>query len=750
MFAKILSCLDNLSIGRRLAMIGVLAAVGMLLTGLVHNKSMSDVSAVSAKVAQAATLMEKLDGLKGDIYVEFEGASRYLEFGSVEGENTWQSYSSVNDEAVDALAKQLPSKILRADAKKLQVSHTHFDDKFLEGAKERKEIGLNKNEGYLGKLREAVHQVEGDLKKYNKAELMVSMLMLRRHEKDFMLRLDEKYLGKFQKEVTHFEKLLQSSNLNNKVKRNVKAEMAQYLNNFEVYGTKMLEMLVVSKELETIYHNELEASLVALDNDFSEHIDGVREERSQLLHNQAFEFWGVALLVLLSIGGLIIWISRGIVVPLAKVVEAMDVLEKGEVRMVSDKTGGEVGELIESLGIFQAQSAEANMLREVVESTPQATMIANKDSLVITYMNPAAFTLFRGIESALPCKVEQLVGQCIDIFHKNPAHQRGILSNESDYPMSAAFMLAGRRIEFSAYALKNSMGVWDSVMVSWNDETEQVELATAFEENIGGMVGELITAAAEMQTSSEELSTVAEQSLVQVTHVSTSAEDANQNVSQVAAAAEELSVSIAEISKQVRGAVDISEQAVIEANATNETVGNLSQVSEEIGQVVRVITDIAEQTNLLALNASIEAARAGEAGRGFAVVAGEVKELANQTAKATEQIASQISSIQQESGDAAAAIEKIGKTIQEMNNINEAIAMAAEEQNLATREIAQSVQLASDATVSVSGVIGEVRSAAENTGKSALTVRTTSDLIHEKGEALSRGVTDFLDSLRNR
>ncbi|MDX8384301.1 MAG: methyl-accepting chemotaxis protein, partial [Ghiorsea sp.] len=163
-----------------------------------------------------------------------------------------------------------------------------------------------------------------------------------------------------------------------------------------------------------------------------------------------------------------------------------------------------------------------------------------------------------------------------------------------------------------------------------------------------------------------------------------------------------------------------------------------------------VITDIAEQTNLLALNASIEAARAGEAGRGFAVVAGEVKELANQTARATEQISTQIQAIQRESNGAATAIGKIGETIQEMNNINQSIAAATEEQNNATREIAQSVQYASDATMRVTEAIDGVSTAAEDTGRSAVDVMNVSGMIRDKGEDLAGRVASFLDSLRNR
>jgi len=194
--------------------------------------------------------------------------------------------------------------------------------------------------------------------------------------------------------------------------------------------------------------------------------------------------------------------------------------------------------------------------------------------------------------------------------------------------------------------------------------------------------------------------------------------------------------------------VDISHQAVDEANKTNETVGSLSSASEQIGEVIRVITDIAEQTNLLALNASIEAARAGDAGRGFAVVAGEVKELANQTARATEQISEQISHIQVKSTDAASAIGNISEIIERMNGINQAIAAATEEQNEATREISRSVQYASDATHRASEEIGGISESAEETGRAAAGVLSVAEQLSEKGGELSKRVTDFLGELR--
>jgi methyl-accepting chemotaxis protein len=219
-------------------------------------------------------------------------------------------------------------------------------------------------------------------------------------------------------------------------------------------------------------------------------------------------------------------------------------------------------------------------------------------------------------------------------------------------------------------------------------------------------------------------------------------------VQTVSAAAEELASSVAEIGRQVTQSAKVTESAALEAKRTNETVTGLVQAAAKIGEVVGLINDIASKTNLLALNATIEAARAGEAGKGFAVVASEVKSLANQTAKATEDIIDQITAIQAATNNAAGAIQSIGKTIGEINEISASIAGAIEEQSAATSEIARNVQQAAGATQEVSTNISGITEAAHHTGDAAGEVSAATGGLSREAETLRGEVAKFLKELR--
>jgi methyl-accepting chemotaxis protein len=273
-------------------------------------------------------------------------------------------------------------------------------------------------------------------------------------------------------------------------------------------------------------------------------------------------------------------------------------------------------------------------------------------------------------------------------------------------------------------------------------------LAGDFERSVNGIVRSVSTAAAGMQTTAQSMTATASDASARAATVSAASQNASNNVGTVAAAAEELSSSVTEISRQVSRSSEIASKAVGDAERTNATVQVLSTGAEKIGEVVKLIHSIAAQTNLLALNATIEAARAGESGRGFAVVASEVKALANQTAKATEEISGQVAAMQQSTSDAVAAINGITQTIAQMSEITVSISTAIEQQGEATREIARNIQSVAAGSSEINSHIGGVTTAAEATGSAASEVLSNARELDNQSGMLRSAVDGFLAKVR--
>ncbi|MGE3313729.1 MAG: methyl-accepting chemotaxis protein [Planctomycetaceae bacterium] len=416
---------------------------------------------------------------------------------------------------------------------------------------------------------------------------------------------------------------------------------------------------------------------------------------------------------------------------------------------IKDKSGRLVKVVKFASDITQAVVARDEMVRiqNMMDSIPVNVMLANRD-FELVYMNPASVKTLTKLQHLLPRPVNQLIGQKIDIFHKNPEHQRRMLGDPKNLPHRAKIKIGDETLDLLVSPILDRQGQYLGPMVSWSVVTDQVRLADDFEREVKGVVQIVTSSATEMQASSRSMAATAEETARQAQVVAAASEEATRNVETVSSAAEELSSSIAEIARHVQEASKMTSQAVAEAERTNITIKDLGDSSNEIGQVVKVITSIAQQTNLLALNATIEAARAGEAGKGFAVVANEVKELARQTAKATEEISQKISAIQSATGGARAAIGSIGESIRKINEIATTIAGAVEEQTAATNEISRNVSEAAKGTAEVTNNISGVSQAAEEGGRGASDILTAANGLAKESTNLDTVTTEFLKRMR--
>lgn len=447
---------------------------------------------------------------------------------------------------------------------------------------------------------------------------------------------------------------------------------------------------------------------------------------------------------------------------------------------------------------------EQSRIHAMVENAPVNIMMSDLD-FNITYVNPSSLKTLKTLAQYLPVPPDKVVGSNLDIFHKEPERQRSILRNPANLPYEARIQVGPETATLLASAIYDHRQQYVGAMVTWEVITERLKLEREnqerreaerrhtealshkvdqmlevvsaasegdltrefpvegddaiaqmarglgrFFQDLRGNIGEIASNSSNLAASSEELTAVSEEmsrhaneTSQQSNVVSAASEEVSRNVQTVATGTEEMTASIREIASNANEAAKVATEAVDIAKNTNQIVSKLGVSSNEIGAVVKVITSIAEQTNLLALNATIEAARAGEAGKGFAVVANEVKELAKETAKATEDISRKIAAIQADTENAVGAIGNISEIINQINDISSTIASAVEEQTATTNEMSRNVAEAARGSNEISENIASVAQAAHSTMEGVSSTREAAGELAKMAAGLQKLVSKF-------
>ncbi len=546
-------------------------------------------------------------------------------------------------------------------------------------------LGLDENSGLEGQLRTAVRTIEDKLKENPNDSLQVLMLMMRRHEKDFIMRGDTKYIDRIDLRDTEFREALAATNFSTAVKTEIGELLSQYVDSFKEFANVRLKLDADIRELSTIYTRTSEHFTTIF-----EYADKGRVESIEQAHDANSFGFTIILIIALLIFAVVAFISwtliRTTVGPVKSLEGALSKIADGdyEVEVPGTEYGDEFGSMARVSVELRNSAAERVLLEK--QAREQAERQAEADAQ----------------QAEIVAKAER------------EKHEREIAEAEER-----------------------------------EERAQKVtQLITEFDAKISEAVENLDASSSGMKSTAGEMVSVADNTGRQVEAVSNASREMETNVSSMASAIEEFATSISEVNQQMQLANATSEKAMSASSEGSTAIQQLSETSKQIEDVVRLINDIAEQTNLLALNATIEAARAGDAGKGFAVVASEVKSLANQTAQATDNITKQIDGIQSVTATTVSVMHAIGEMNDKLNHVMTSIASAVEEQEVTTQEISRSVQYAADGTRKVASEIHAVSDGAQKTGAASGIVMTEAERLAQLSSDIRAGVDSFLRDVR--
>ncbi|MDJ0686351.1 MAG: methyl-accepting chemotaxis protein [Alphaproteobacteria bacterium] len=600
---------------------------------------------------------------------------------------------------------------------------------------------------------------DGDVEAAFYAGLMQERLLLARlYVQRFLIQNDtgsvERAASEFAAAFENFQRLRES------LQNPVRIELADTaLDLIDGYSTAFNEVVQTIQARNAILIGELDRLGPAVMARMEQVIDA-RVSRQNEIGPASVEAIERTQIVTLAVGAAVVALALAValfigyitIVPIRRLTERMGEVAKGETgfEVRAENSSDEVGRMWSALATLRRAVEEAYQKAQMIEQLQFSVMVADPaDDFKITYMNPAAEKLLREVEHMFDTKVDDMVGQSIDVFHKHAEHQRRILEDPTNLPWKARLNLENEKVfDSMVSAIRSKNGDYVGAMLGWNDVTQLHKMTDEFEANVKSAIGQVQTSFSHM---TEQLD-VMEQSVAVVQERSTegaaAVNQATSNVQTVATATEELSASFKEIAHQMAETSAVASQATNKSADATKRAQDLASAGKRITEVVTTISDIAEQTNLLALNATIEAARAGEAGRGFAVVANEVKGLANETAKSTDVVRTELGAIQSMISDVVAGISSVSSEIGTMSEVFTSVASAVEEQEAATAEIARNVQEAASGTQVGADTILSVEKASQENKAVTEALTSVANELESANSRLAERSDEFLGMLK--
>lgn len=649
--------ITNLSVAARVGSLSAITVVAIVLLFFVARHSQDLVSTENDRLAEYS----QMDYYVSQVLAKAQDMRRLeKDFLLTKDETLQATYAERYGEAVEFLkftaekpeaADQMP--VIESLENTLAQHKADFDAIVVQST----EMGLNEKVGLKGELRGAVHNVEEKLKAANLDAMTVKMLMMRRHEKDFMLRGADKYIGRIDDRRSEFAEMLPHSGLPEAEQKEISALLDTYQAAFKKFAEKAqfidAQVAAADETFAKIMPDWAKLSEAAY---LGKQAASAGLESARSFSNNLFLVIGsISLILAIGLGWLI---GRSITRPINDLTEVMEELAGGnnDVTVAYADRGNEIGSIARAVEVFRANAIRT---QELEQEQQDRTARAEEE-------------------------------------------KRAFMEN----------------------------------------------LASQFEASVGAIVERVSSTAANLDQSAQTMARVSENTSERAEVAASASAQTTENVSVVASAAEEMTASISEINQQIIRASAASKSAAQDVSGTAAQMESLANMADRIGEVVSMISDIAEQTNLLALNATIESARAGEAGKGFAVVASEVKALANETAKATENISQLVTEIQLETKTAVGSIAKIGDVMRDLDQSSTAIASAMEEQGATTQSVAENVAQAANGTRDVSDSIKVVKDASVESSDATHAVQSSINDLTEQSNLLRDEVNRFLGQIR--